>query len=292
MKTIFLALYSAAAILSCGTARAQSESLAARAPADGGLSQSTWDVSGTQLLAVTPPPKTVEALARRLLGSEANLCSFKFADLSDDQFIELVASIDFSGRKFCNTILVVKKISGVFHAEQTEAWGVDNVGDVIVSIDGGKGRQLVIPKAISAYEGTGCVATWPAIYAYDGARLVDSTQSFQSFYQQKILSLAGKIASAQANTSISESENDNEVACLQMQQDKIKRVLGIDAKAGLDSALDWAQSNDSLLRGKAVSVFADIADAESLDRLKALTSDPDTGVAASARIALRNRAWQ
>ena len=66
-----------------------------------------------------------------------------------------------------------------------------------------------------------------------------------------------------------------------MEADKIKRLLGLDPKAGFSLAQNWIHSTDPSLRAKGVAVLGDIADAPSLQELRriAATSSPEAVLA-------------
>src|SRR5690348_5050162 len=58
------------------------------------------------------------------------VCSSATVDLDGDGTPELVASVDYSGRRFCNTLVVLEK-NNPQTAAQLDVWGVDDVQKVI-----------------------------------------------------------------------------------------------------------------------------------------------------------------
>lgn len=89
------------------------------------------------------------------------------------------------------------------------------------------------------------------------------------------------IMSREEKTALDDLE---QLARVEIERDKILRVLGRDPKAGEGSAYDWMNSNDPELREDAAVVFADIGGHDR--ELRALATDKDLAVSISAKNAL------
>jgi hypothetical protein len=82
------------------------------------------------------PPAEVAALLEALLqptneklGRElAALGTYTFIDLAGDDTLELVATLDFSGRAFFNTLLVVRRGAGGFNHQELSGFGMTDLG--------------------------------------------------------------------------------------------------------------------------------------------------------------------
>jgi hypothetical protein len=174
-----------------------------------------------------------------------------------------------------------------FQTQEIGSWNVNDVGVLVQRLSGSSTQQLVVPEALSDYEGaSGCVATWPVIYVDDGSRLVNDVTSFTDFYFTQLQVLRHRIA----NTETNGVRGKHMLPCLQMERDKILRVLNVDPGAGLDLAKSWMKdSSDRTLRMKAVRVLSDIGGEEAVVLLGTLTHDADATIAKAAEGVLRAR---
>lgn len=98
----------------------------------------------------------------------------------------------------------------------------------------------------------GVTPVWPQVYRLEGEKYVPASAEFPDFYQREVLpELDKEIA---GTPSIQEPV----LAALEMQRDKIQRVLGRDPNAGLEKARQWAKSDNPELIEDAKDVFLDI----------------------------------
>src|SRR5207245_2902567 len=89
------------------------------------LPSTVWLVQQGNSTAVPAPSReAVEAFIQELVGSEARVCGWEFVDLNNDWVNELVASLDYSGRQFCNTLVLISKTGNVFRTQSAPAWNV------------------------------------------------------------------------------------------------------------------------------------------------------------------------
>jgi hypothetical protein len=279
-----------------GQARATDAPLAAR----------DWNVNGSSGSLQAKPPSDADVLAfLGGLGQEnIHLCDFRIADLDMDGRYELVASIDYSGRQFCNTVLVVgpgTAKAANFFVRTVQAWNVSNVGSMYTP-DGPGGRiTLAVPQPLTDYDGAECVATWPVLYRLDHGRLndVSAAPEFHAFYRSQYDALGseagagafgGKPASPASPVQAKKTITDPNAPCKLITLDKLARFLGFHATAGLDRAQLWMNSGDTALRRKAVRVFADIGTDAAQSSLVTMSHDRDPVVAQSARLELAHPA--
>lgn len=209
-------------------------------------------------------PDQVKALLGRA-ADDATVCDYAFADLAGDGFYRLVVSVDYSGRRFCNTLEVVANNGA---RQELDVWNVEHVSDVLIAE---AGRQsLRAPEAITDYEGAKCIAVVPIFYSDSGDSLALATSAHLADYQ----ALRAKMYTAPPTD-----------ACGQAVADKIDRLLG-DKTAGMTHAREWMVSQDPSLRRKAVRVLQDIGTSDALAALRRLVIDKDPIVAQEASTAL------
>jgi hypothetical protein len=197
----------------------------------------------------------------------------------------IVASLDTSGRHFCNEIVLIRNGVPPTVVQDIEAWWADDLSTVVRDLRGTGDFELVVPQAISTYQGArACIATFPVVYTCSASACVDSRSQFVDFYTQTLSELQQELATLVKK---GPDQDTRRAPCATMEADKVRRLLGIDARAGFETARQWMKSSDPSLREHAVAVFADINDAASRERLKTLAADPDPGVAVTARNYLR-----
>jgi hypothetical protein len=177
------------------------------------------------------------------------ICSVAQVDLSGNQTESILASIDWSGRGFCNDVWILRTGSNGSGKQRFDAWNVEDVRKLVVSLGSGRDKQLAVRRGYSQYNGVGCVATWTEIYTERNGKLEEESASFPAFYLQRLNMLQGLL-----------NREEAEPECTQMEADKIRRFLGTSPTAGFDLAQRWVQSSNPALRAKGVAVFADIGD--------------------------------
>ncbi len=251
-------------------------------------------------LRISPPSRAdVTAFVQKQLDDSekiGDICSFDFFDAAKDGTYRLLASIDYSGRHFCNTVVAIgKRISG-FQIHELAAWQVDEVSDIIRDLDHDGGIELAIPQPLSDYEGgQHCMATWTRLYRWRNGHFEDASASFRQFYENRLRQLiaaAPSVAPGPRESASPARRDEEESGCALMEADKIRRFLGMSARAGFAQAVAWMGSADTSLRRKAIRVFDDIGDKDSLAKLGVLARDTDPSVAQAARGALQRGARQ
>ncbi|HET9555312.1 MAG TPA: HEAT repeat domain-containing protein [Anaeromyxobacteraceae bacterium] len=211
---------------------------------------------------------------------------FRFADLLGDGHLELVATIDYSGRTFFNHVLVVRRNGpAMFAVQQIKAFDVRSLDGRIVDVDGDGRQELVLPEALTPYlSGPVPQVRWVAIYRWTGTVYEDSSRSFTAYYSTSILP-----ALRAALDHAKQSGDTQLLALTQLELDKAVRMSGASTEYGIDTARSLASSDDPNLRIWAACAFADIGTSATIEPLARLTADADRSVAAYAAAA-RNEA--
>ena len=124
------------------------------------------------------------------------------------------------------------------------------------------------------------VATWPQVYRLRNGRYVDASHDFANFYDTEVLpELEKNIAALQQDVAGQQGKPKptpnaeypmqqavdiewfgagRALAALEMERDKILRVLGRDPEAGVAEAREWAKSPDPELIEDAYVVLGDM----------------------------------
>lgn len=191
----------------------------------------------------------------------------------------IVAVIDFSGRLFCNTLVRVSWVQPPLLLQEISGWWIGSLTpaavQVVQDINGDNEPDLVVPTAISDYEGTrACTATFPFIYSCGAERCIDVSDQSPEFYRSWQDSLVSELLESEASSSGAQRDN---IPCLVMAVGKSQRLVGMNPKAGLSTAKQWTRSTDPFLQRKAVWTLSDIhvatGDSSVLEELKMLAAN-------------------
>jgi hypothetical protein len=244
------------------------------------LAERDWGVAAAESLKAKPASfAQIQSFVMSQLDvkpPDASVCSAGFFQLSGSTSYSLIASMDYSGRHFCNEVVVINRRADSFPIQRLSAWEIDDVNDIVRDLGKNGESELVVPTSYSGYTGAECISTWSMVYTLQGDALVDQSASFPDFYRARLDVLNAKIQEA----------DDADTTCIQMEADKIARFLGTSPNAGEDKAITWLSSADQSLRLKGIVVLADIRDDKSIVNLQHLTDDPDAIVADAAKNAV------
>ena len=232
-------------------------------------------VQGVQ--ATLPDAKSIATEA--IAGTDTTVCDAVIvpADRSSEKHV--LASVDGSGRRFCNGLLRITVTGRPTVLQTIDTWQVERVADVVSDLDQDGTNELVIPTAISDYEGANCIAVVPMVYTCASGKCAVAPTRFRDFYVRKASEAARRLVGGTPESTV----------CTTMERDKLLRLAGSNPRAGFDGASQWMNHPSPSLRRKAVRVFADIADDASRSHLRTLTTDRDPIVSASAEHALKRR---
>jgi hypothetical protein len=212
---------------------------------------------------------------------DATLGDFRIIDLDQDGKPDLIATIDSSGRGFYNHILVLHDNGGHLTVQEVDVWNMRSLNGAVQDLDNDGRPELLLRKSLTPYLGGRPMATWTAVFKQDGTQLVDQSASFPHFYEAVLSRLddAASVSDAEG------SERSYRKDLISIERDKVLRILGRSADAGLASALRWAHSEDPVYRIFALAILSELDGAEADSALKSLSSDIDPEVASRARVA-------
>src|SRR5260370_14117975 len=214
----------------------------------------SWSDTPPNVASTTWTTQQIGTFLTTITGALApiTVADFTFADLDADGQLELLPSVDFSGRQLFNTFVIVRRQSNNFEVQQIETLGVQALQGTYADLKGDGREELLVPTALTPYLGAATPqATWTAIYGWNGLLLVDASSQFTAYYQSMILpSLLQALTHLQAT-----SPGTIQVDIAQIQYDNALRISGQNPTAGLSLTLSCASARDSTHRIFAAAVL-------------------------------------
>jgi hypothetical protein len=233
---------------------------------------------------------------------------------SGSQYL-LVVSILSGGSSSREWVRIYTRNSTGEISEQSEEDGISGYGFRLEDLDGKGKDELIVSDGFGEgpSHAESPLVVWPKVYQLRNGKYVEASRQFGSFYDTQVLpkleesmaTLHTKLASeAQAKapaeaviqkdrspliyrtSHLSDEESglirdSEQLVGIEMERDKILRVLGRDSMAGEKEARQWMTNPDPWIRNASVAVFEDLG-AHTSD-LNALRTDKDGKVSSYAK---------
>ena len=223
-----------------------------------------WDESNIKTLRAVDKAAVAHFMSR-FGGSEgtpdavkpSEILEFEWVDLAGDGRYELVVTGS-SGPNYAGLGIYWQEGPDKFRSQSLP--GAGKVQKAIRDLDRDGRDEIVLYESLDPTGFRGGLATpmWPQVYRLHDGEYVDASSDFPEFYTDEVLPpLEQEIAKARRSLPPG-SEGETNAAVLEMQRDKILRVLGRDPTAGLAEARGWARSQDPDMIENARAVFLDI----------------------------------
>src|ERR1039457_3621542 len=114
-------------------------------------------------------------------------------------------------------------------------------------LNGDGSAELIVYQAIGR-EGVWAplmaMPAWPSVYRLQGGKYIESSQDFQSFYDNEVLPQLDKVIAENEVRATGDRAYRDAAARDTLEKDKILRVLGRNPNAGLEEAYQWMKSDD------------------------------------------------
>jgi hypothetical protein len=239
---------------------------------------------------------------------------FSWARSGNHQYL-LVVSILSGGTSSHDWVRIYAQNSTGEITEQSEEDGIRGHGFRLEDLDGDGKDELIVSDGFGEgpSQAESPLILWPRVYALRNGKYIEASHKFGGFYDTQVLpkleesiaTLRAKLASkAQAKASaeavmqkdrpplkyrtshLSDEEpglirDSEQLVGIEMERDKIFRVLGRDSMAGEKEARQWMANPDPWIGNASVAVFGDLGDNTS--ELNAMTADKDRKVSSYAK---------
>jgi hypothetical protein len=141
----------------------------------------------------------------------------RFVDLDQDGNLELVSTVDYSGRGFFNNIVVVRQQQGHFSwtALGNNGRSIEDLPSHLVDANGDGVPELVLEQFMDRYEGALRVPVETVIYRWGPAGFRDASDAFPEYYRSRVvpkleeqLAKASSKGSSKATSSVAHEDDD------------------------------------------------------------------------------------
>ena len=120
---------------------------------------------------------------------EPQVGEFGFVKLDNTEGLSYVASLDWSGRQFYTTILVIRKTDGNFTTQEIHTGGanVSHLFDSIVDLHGDGEKQILVPRLLGSYAGATPTPSVSDVYRWNGKQFEKANNKFKDYYVNTVL---------------------------------------------------------------------------------------------------------
>jgi hypothetical protein len=251
-----------------------------------GLSAGAIGPAQGQPLSQTSVQSNIRASAEQAVDLDGKACDASILPQRGARPATIIASLDYGGRSICNELVRVLPGTPPTLLQRIDTSGVWQLSSILIDVDHDGDPELVVPRGWGFGRRSQCEPLMHVIYQCGADTCLDVSHMFPEFYNREFDRVSQEISQIERLSPLAEAEI-NQLQCLTMERDRLRRFLGIDRLAGFQTAEQWMASADPDVRMNAVAVFSDIGGAASSERLKTLANDSDSTVALVAKDALK-----
>jgi len=249
----------------------------------------------------TPDSEQLNTLVRNALGFRpyeySRISNRLLLDVNQDGIREMVVTVD----ERCSSdpvLIVVFFKDGADIKAQSFRTERANLKWDLTDLNGDGLYEVIRRETFVSSTSHAEVALWPEIYQWQESQYVIASASFPDYYRKSADQLQEEIDRLEEidPSELAREQSRDAQECERWKgyriadhialRDKAKRLLG-DKRAGFEQAVRWWASGDDNLKRNAITVFEDIGDEESIQRLEQAAEDEDEIVSRRAKQALR-----
>ncbi len=152
-----------------------------------------WTTSNIETLKkLFPDKQAVSSFVRQFFPDaavEPNVGEYEFVNFDNSGNVSLVITLDWSGREFYTSLIVVKKLNNKFVNQEVHTGGanITRLGDRIVDLNNDGQKEILVPRLLGPYEGTTPTPVIFDVYKWDGTQLVKANGEFKNYYANIVL---------------------------------------------------------------------------------------------------------
>lgn len=249
-----------------------------------------YDLNGTPA-ANSASIKEIGTLVNRVLAPQsitAQVRAFRFVPLETPKRIDLIASIDTSGRGMFNAVIALWQFESAYKYAILPSERQGALARDVIDLRGTGVYQVVAGRIPGGYQGFNTdPIPWYGVYALREGKWIDVSDKYPQLYEIDISPRLG-IVFHTLEVCLSGDQQRLEIYRDQAQFVRFKydRHVTHTGDAGLSTALDWADSEVPAIQILAVEILGEYTDATAITTLKRLMSSQDLGVRSAAASAL------
>lgn len=225
-------------------------------------------------------------LARQTL--TAKVREFRFVPLENAKRIDLIASIDTSGRGMYNALIALWQTGGGYDYAILPSEAQGPLGRDVIDLDGAGVYEVVAGRIPGGHQGHDTdPIPWYGVYSLRQGKWIDVSAHSPQLYH---IDLTPKLSLL---LQVLDQCSSGDKGRLELYKDQVlfvrfkyERNVGHNSDAGLKTALEWAGSGVPAIQVLAVETLGEIADASAISALKKLAESEDVRVRISATGAL------
>ncbi len=122
---------------------------------------------------------------------------FALVDLNNDGNLELVCTVDATGRDFFTSVVVLSQSKGetIQAHVSTNGYNLINLPSHLVDLNHDGIKEILVPRLLGPYAGADPVAAFTDVYTLLNGRLVQSDKQFREYYvHSKLPELKAQLA--------------------------------------------------------------------------------------------------
>jgi hypothetical protein len=195
------------------------------------LDAANWSAAELKRLnGLTTLPRLAEELANRLVPDSnvnpSRVGEATFADIDGDGKLELIATLDYSGRSFFSSVIVVKKGKAGFTYSVVHSNGISvlDLPSRLVDVNQDGRKELLVEQYMDQYEGAMRVPVETAIFEWTGDKFVEASDKFPGYYRSVVIpKLEKDLAEVKSSSASQVQVDDYETFVLKAELDRAKR---------------------------------------------------------------------
>lgn len=183
------------------------------------LDAAKWNSSDElgRLNSIAGLPKLAEGLVNRLVPDAdidpVTVGEAMFADIDGDGQLELLATLDSSGRAFFTSVITVRKNKGKYTYSEAFSNGISiqDLPSRLVDLNHDGRKELLVKQYIDQYEGAMRAPVETVIFEWNGKKFVAASDKFPGYYRSVVIpKLQNELKAAQNSGSTRAQADDYE----------------------------------------------------------------------------------
>jgi hypothetical protein len=149
-----------------------------------------WNAAGRlELSRILADEKQFNLILNYLYNSDfyqETVGEYQITDLNNDGIIEIVCTVDLSGRGFYNTLLIIRLENLILTKETLRGYQI-TLDRAIADPNSDGIKEIVIPNLLEDYEGSKPLARFYDVYSLINGKYAKVSSNFKSYYRDTIL---------------------------------------------------------------------------------------------------------